>query len=317
MWWLLVGALAAGDAASSDACSDGCRSDGGSGLNLLQLKSAAAHAVAKEGQWTQEIREAFDHCTQVYLDLGSNLGVHVRFLFEASHYPNSSAAAGFLSERFGAPASRGRPSRESGLCALGVEANPNRASHLRSLEDCYAQQGWTVKFLVPVALAARSNEAVEFFVHGNEFADLGASFAGDSAAPGAPNTTRVSVPTLDLSELVRAVRELPRVQGVAAKMDIEGAEFEVLPRLNETGELCGGISAMAVEWHDARNGPMSRELKAAIQERYGSETVGRLRDSYSSYRPAGCEHPTQFVEADDESYQLDQEYPIEQLCPTK
>lgn len=250
-----------------------------------------------------DIRKTFANCTHIFLDLGSNIGVHVRFLFEGARYPKSPSATGFFTERFGAPAQRSRPSRETGLCALGVEANPARAARLRRLEECYAQRGWTVKFLVPTALAARSNDVVQLWTHQDmDREDVGASAAGNSA-PG--HGTRVPVPTLDLSAVLPA---LPPGAELAAKMDIEGAEFEVLPRLDEAGALCR-IRSVQVEWHDAGNTRMAPALRSAIAAKYGDDTLRRVRAAYGSYAP-GCDRPAQFVTADDETYGEDRENPL-------
>ena len=77
-----------------------------------------------------------DGCAQVYLDIGSNIGVQVRKLFEPHLYPAANVISIF-SKVFGPPEHRQLPSAESGLCAVGFEANPMRVPRLKELEAAY------------------------------------------------------------------------------------------------------------------------------------------------------------------------------------
>ena len=54
----------------------------------------------------------------VFLDLGSNIGIHGRFLFEPQHYPNSKSSVATLAQEFG-------PIRDNrDFCVFAFEPNP-------------------------------------------------------------------------------------------------------------------------------------------------------------------------------------------------
>ena len=61
-----------------------------------------------------------DGCRHVFLDVGSNIGMHVRFLFEPHLYPKAHVARAFFQEKFGPEASR--DNRD--YCVFSFEPNP-------------------------------------------------------------------------------------------------------------------------------------------------------------------------------------------------
>jgi FkbM family methyltransferase len=84
--------------------------------------------------------------------------------------------------------------------------------------------------------------------------------------PGETRGNTETVPTLDLGKFIRE-----EIQGanrtIVVKMDIEGAEYEVMPWLVATGAVCN-LDVIAVEWHggDRRRkeiDPVLAVLKAA------------------------------------------------------
>ena len=73
-------------------------------------------------------RDTFlDGCRFVYLDVGTNIGVQIRKLFEPELYPNAKIHKIF-DRYFGDMKQRIR----SGVCAVGFEPNPNHTSYLQS-----------------------------------------------------------------------------------------------------------------------------------------------------------------------------------------
>ena len=103
--------------------------------------------------WPWNTQRMGDGCKHVYLDLGSNIGVHNRFLFQPEFYPKTSMRAVF-NEAFGSPRMRFGPSNESGICAFAFEANPvHAASRLRAMKECYLAQGHRLKVFVPNAVS--------------------------------------------------------------------------------------------------------------------------------------------------------------------
>merc|ERR1719183_3438835 len=75
-------------------------------------------------------------CKRVFVDLGSNIGVNVRKLYEPEKYHGAKLLPE-LEKAFGSAADRRKP--ESGLCALGFEPNPEHQGRLAKIEDAYTQ----------------------------------------------------------------------------------------------------------------------------------------------------------------------------------
>ena len=71
-----------------------------------------------------------DGCYHIYLDVGSNIGVQVRKLFEPERYHGAPVHEIFTSQ-FGSPAKR-RMSLNGGnyLCAVGFEPNSHHTKYL-------------------------------------------------------------------------------------------------------------------------------------------------------------------------------------------
>ena len=69
-----------------------------------------------------------DGCYHVYLDIGSNVGVQVRKLFQPELYPGSRVLKVF-DETFGKPNER----NYSEICTIGVEPNPQHTAKLKGI----------------------------------------------------------------------------------------------------------------------------------------------------------------------------------------
>ena len=70
---------------------------------------------------------SLDGCRFVYLDVGTNIGIQIRKLFEPDLYPNAKIHKIF-NKYFGKINTR----LHSGLCAVGFEPNPNHSPYLQS-----------------------------------------------------------------------------------------------------------------------------------------------------------------------------------------
>ena len=212
---------------------------------------------------------ALDGCCGVYLDVGSNIGVQVRKLFEPAHYPGSPILPVF-DEHFG----RSVAQRQGTTCAIGIEANPRHASRLRALEQAYNYRGWRTRFLVPYAAGTDDDGHVSFFMDqsgeaeskGTEWwaSTVSHKYNRGSTSPGG-SAVNVSVPTVDLARLLTRVvfprrrppgcSSGPSGQGsVVMKVDIEGGEYEVLPHLLARGALCK-LNLVYAEFHEQPYAP--------------------------------------------------------------
>lgn len=230
--------------------------------------------------------------------MGSNIGVQVRKLFEPTRYHGAPVLKIFNSV-FGKVEQRVRPSSQSGLCAFGFEASPVHQERLEKVQSVYQSNGWRVKFFVPRAVSISDNEKITLNLNSKH--NLGASAVwsrGDSKSEGRGS---VEVQTLDLPTFVATeIRPrvwkptLPEVKPyVLMKMDIEGSEYIVLPKMLERGLLCQGIIDMIfIEWHPSYvpNGKnLTKQLRA------------RLRDQNRCHPGT----PTLVSAIDDETYNRD------------
>ena len=110
----------------------------------------------------------------------------------------------------------------------------------------------------------------------------------------------VTVATVDASLLIRKVA-LPLARGapIVAKVDIEGAEFLVMPSMLASGVLCD-VDVWMAEWHDrivrdAKQEPRFRGL--------WSEEFNDLLADVLAWAGPWCEGGN-MIDMDDESYGL-------------
>lgn len=241
----------------------------------------------------------------VYLDIGSNLGVQVRKLFEQAKYPNAQIAGAF-NEYFGNPDFRSKPSAETGICAIGFEANPAWQKRLKGLEQTYQRHGWHVQFLVPQAVSDVDNENITFYVDNTPgHHDWGASISRAQASGSSKRDHRkqdtsyeVTVQTLDISKFIRSKVLFTPKQQVVAKLDIEGAEYNVLPKMLEAGLLCkGNIDNIFIEWHPHWQGESMKHKYLTLKE----SLLHQIQHANYCDGAAG----TTMLEIDDESYGSD------------
>jgi hypothetical protein len=218
--------------------------------------SAAAAAAA-----TPAAAPILTGCHHVFLDVGANIGVNIRKLFEPEKYPNATIAKhkNFM-RLMGTPQQRAQP---GALCAFGFEANKRHAKRLARLAACYATKGWRVLFL-PFAVDSVDNVEVDFLcarlrAARKHMATDPRNTRSEDRDPAnqnwASSTTRLAgfhsnakpskVLTLSLAKFVneivapRAIALTPSLgePHVWMKLDIEGNEYQVLANLLVTGAL--------------------------------------------------------------------------------
>lgn len=175
-------------------------------------------------------------CGRYYIDLGTNVGHQVHKLY----HPQQCADAG-VQPLFG----RHFGTSRHDVCTIGVEPNPKHARKLAQLERHYTSQGTFVR-IINAAAGLQDGTAV---LSMNENEDQGekhnfwmASLASGAAAstPGAVNVT-----TVDVGAMLSA---LPKDAKVVMKMDVEGAEVDLLPAWVKSQALCR-VSEVYIETH--------------------------------------------------------------------
>lgn len=238
-----------------------------------------------------------DGCRHIYLDVGSNVGVQVRKLFEPHLYPDA-PSLGIFERYFGQ-----NPGKD--VCVFGFELNPDHMGRLKEIETCYNARGWRTHFHVPVAVMNTKHSTVYAY----KDPDLDFNSWGTSIFPhkNTMSDNSILVPTIDLAEFILEElvgRIVPYTEGgdsynggeptIYAKFDIEGAEHGVLAGLIAKGALCH-ITHATIEWHHKfsgnaqKNKQVTKDLLAIIN----------LPESI-----LGCQ-PMTIQEIDDEMYYKD------------
>jgi hypothetical protein len=96
-----------------------------------------------------------DGCYHVFLDLGSNIGVHGRFLMEPDFYQLSKLAVSLFEDEFGS----GRDNRD--FCIFAFEPNPQHYQRQTELAAAYAAMGWRYAY-IPAGIG-RDDESITFY----------------------------------------------------------------------------------------------------------------------------------------------------------
>lgn len=242
----------------------------------------------------------FYGCTYVYLDVGSNIGVQIRKLFEPEKYPGAPVLE-IYDEVFG----KDRHNRTD-ICAVGFEPNVHHTAHLKALEDSYTAKGWRVKIFTETAVSTEDGTA-EFFFDAwatPEQHEWGASlipWQGDMKKPPTEGGGRhkSTVRTLDLSNFVlKYIAEPVDTHGAVArtvvmKMDIEGAEHLLLPHMIITGALCH-IDVLFAEYHDWGT------ITTSAANMTDTDFAAFFSEYVEAHDHGACK--TRFRSLDDESY---------------
>ena len=185
-------------------------------------------------QVLQKPPSQFSSCESFYLDVGSNIGVQIRKLYEPHRYPGAEMLKVF-NDVFG--------QNRSKVCAIGIEMNPLHTQRLQELEDHYSGKcGYNVKIFKETAAAAQDGY-VDFYT------DMDAANLewGASTVYNTKNSAAKQVRAMDISRFFLE-EVLPFAQTVVMKLDVEGAETTVLPRLIASGALCR-MDTLLIEQH--------------------------------------------------------------------
>ena len=176
-----------------------------------------------------------DGCYHVFLDCGSNVGVHGRFLFEPQKYPKSTFASIF-DEQFGSNRTK------QNICVFAFEPNPLHSVKQSMTQEKYRIMGWRYQYM-PFGVSDGDGNLT--FHRSMDTNNLQNEEWGFSSFNGGQNGTEaVVVPLVDLAQWVltevsdRIVPEKSEYNlgppRVIMKMDVEGSEYRTLLRLYKT-----------------------------------------------------------------------------------
>lgn len=178
-------------------------------------------------------------CKYVYLDVGANVGIQIRKLYEPHMYPKADVLPVF-DNVFG---EQWNTRLGDELCAVGFEPNPHNTAKLLKLETAYRQQGWRVKFFTETAVAMEDGEA-DFYLDEDSPAKYHEPGSSLVAHPDEPERASTRVRTVDLARYILQevfYGELEKKEDrpvVVMKMDVEAYEHLLLPHLIVTGAMC-------------------------------------------------------------------------------
>lgn len=202
-----------------------------------------------EAEKLQGVTRQGDGCFHVFLDVGANIGVHGRFLFEPEKYPKARVARSIFDSEFGSD----RDNRD--ICSFEFEPNPAQRQKLEAKSDAYRAIGWRYEYM---RAAAGDFDGYIDFHHNNDSVNEEWGFSVKNLVEG--DAVREKVPVLRLSSWIKhhiTERRIPtspfgatlnQTPTVVMKMDIEGSEYVVLPDLILSGALCG-VDFLFGEFH--------------------------------------------------------------------
>ena len=267
-------------------------------------------------QHLQEQPKLADGCYHVFLDLGANIGVHGRFLFEPTQYPNATTAQRIFRQEWGDE----RDNRD--ICVFAFEPNPSQHAKIQAKADAYAALGWRYT-LVPHGVSDEDS-VIHFYRRGDEArSEWGFNALNSKIKNGKKDAIKVEVPVIRLSSWIAQhvqdrvlpttvygnYQHIPNKDGivggpkVVAKMDIEGMEFRVLPDLLYSGVFCRNLDFVFGEMHGHKRWyPM--ELPNGVTLHDGTEGLAYIR-AFTRAIQANPSCQTRFVEDDEEAYLLD------------
>jgi len=242
-----------------------------------------------------------DGCVHVYLDMGSNIGVQIRKLYEPSKYKGATILPLF-EKYFG--------SDRSVVCAVGFEPNPAHEDKLKNLEKTYRACGWpvTINTRTGVGKEAKGGKFRVLNAHGME-EHLGMN--SRILAPQEVNSTGTSVDisTVRIAKYVNdvvATRKIPNVStkpNVVIKLDVEGRELELMIDMMMSGAL-RHVDNIHIDWPlGDKNAPYQTEL-AKVKDSF------KILSDFGTQ--LGLEHTVEILHFDDETF-YDDKTPIT-LC---
>jgi len=289
-------------------------------FELIVISYQTTHNKNKQLS-TAELQNFLDGCHHVYLDVGSNIGVQIRKLFEPERYPDAPIHS-YFNQNFGTVDERksSHSGHASFLCAIGFEPNPRHAEYLKQIEKSYNDCGWKVKFMTNSGVSDHngigtfySNIKLETLLKNSKNNEAAGGILPPKIIKDAKNHSTddeglnfKNISVVRLSDfLINIVgkRKIPEPlynnspPRVVMKMDIEGSEVDVIPDLIYSGGL-QYINILMIEWHERMQKLQERKTSTKILQ-----TIMDLLSKHSeNIRNLSSKYDFNLVELDDETY---------------
>ena len=277
-----------------------------------KVPDVTLETLVEEGQVTPRLG---DGCYHVFLDLGANIGVHGRFLFEPHQYPKAKKAEKFFLQAFG---NKTRDNRD--FCVFAFEPNPNHHRRLHKVSQAYAAMGWRFH-VIPKGISDHGSNLTFYRWNDKKYSEWGFSMTKpppDNAFPSGTPNTEIQVAVVRLAKWIEhhiQDRTLPKeIQGnypydtprVLMKMDVEGMEFPVMADMLLTGVFCRNINLAFTEVHlqDFRF-PMRVNHQRSGLVLHDKKQASRYWHSFEFAIKANADCHGRLVQGDDEAYLWD------------
>lgn len=237
----------------------------------------------------------FSTCTSIFLDLGANIGVQGRRLYEAEKFPLRGVLNQLFDQHFGKTMEE-----RLQVCTFAFEPNPRHTPRLREMEAIYQSLGIRYYFF-PYAVS--TVDTTFQLSKPNSDTQMAASLV-KTTSPATPSSNSVTVQVLNLLQFFRKYFEMnSKIQHFLCKMDIEGEEYNLLPALISSGLICH-IDLLTVEYHLSRSPRFQSGFLQTMKRGEVAEfqrNISSFIDRFSSTKP--CK--TQVIKLDDELYHGD------------
>ncbi|GBF98964.1 hypothetical protein Rsub_12610 [Raphidocelis subcapitata] len=243
------------------------------------------------------------NCSQgIYLDIGTNLGVQIRKLYDPWQFPGAKVL-GLYNATYGGH-------NRSGVCALGVEANPVHTPYLNTLNAFFARKGYQALVLTGTAASIRAGK-VTFYLDHDSPVEWGASLTkGAWQRNGNTTVNKASIAALNLpafvADIIRPLlleiqQETGRRPPAGMKLDVEGAEYALLPALITNGGLCD-LSMVYMEAHTEE----FRETNGKAV----NMSIAAMDEAFEHMRRANPKCTVNYTHLDDETHRLGYKIPL-------
>jgi len=168
-------------------------------------------------------------CNMVYLDLGTNIGIQIRKLYEPHKYTNAMILP-YFDNYFGIDL-EGRKA----VCSFGFEPNPNHAKYLKFNENQYLSMGYRVKIFTETAVGNYDGEASLVSDNSFQHFEWGAKI-GQKGGQNTIQVTMLNFPRWFQENIVN--RNYTGESTIVMKVDIEGFEWTIFPEMIRFGLIC-------------------------------------------------------------------------------
>jgi len=229
-------------------------------------------------------------CDHMYFDLGSNLGVQIRKLYQPEGYPRAPILP-FFDAYFGTDSH----SRKH-VCSVGFEPNHVHTDRLINLQQRYRNASFPCVIFTDTAIGTEDG-TIDFYNDPSISIEWGASTINWQNNSKIITTTSLQIDAnrffhQTISHLKKSSSYTNNTK-VIAKMDIEGGEFEVIPTMLAHGSLCL-IDFMMLEWHHRFIPNAEEEIEKMLV--------------YMTTHSKHCKF--KIIDLDDESYAFDNNFPL-------